>query len=250
MKREYKGFVAGLLVAGVIAGTIGTAGAVVGRTQAALDYNNIKISLNGQTITPKDANGNTVEPFAINGTTYLPVRAVGEALGLDVDWDGATNTALLSGGTEAGIDPVVMDAYIYQLDRLKSISDAAKSTKELAQLIMGSEALASSGWLDINSINSMKKTNADSIDATNDYVDVIEAGIRTGDRMEVVMRLGIKDVRDALADLQIANSYLGTGSMTSDYYSSGLSKARTVSSSMDYGYSQIYAEVQTLIWGD
>ena len=180
MKREYKGFVAGLLVAGVIAGTIGTAGAVVGRTQAALDYNNIKISLNGQTITPKDANGNTVEPFAINGTTYLPVRAVGEALGLDVDWDGATNTALLSGGTEAGIDPVVMDAYIYQLDRLKSISDAAKSTKELAQLIMGSEALASSGWLDINSINSMKKTNADSIDATNDYVDVIEAGIRTG----------------------------------------------------------------------
>ena len=57
MKREYKGFVAGLLVAGVIAGTIGTAGAVVGRTQAALDYNNIKISLNGQTITPKDANG-------------------------------------------------------------------------------------------------------------------------------------------------------------------------------------------------
>ena len=233
MKREYKGFVAGLLVAGVIAGTIGTAGAVVGRTQAALDYNNIKISLNGQTITPKDANGNTVE-----------------ALGLDVDWDGATNTALLSGGTEAGIDPVVMDAYIYQLDRLKSISDAAKSTKELAQLIMGSEALASSGWLDINSINSMKKTNADSIDATNDYVDVIEAGIRTGDRMEEVMRLGIKDVRDALADLQIANSYLGTGSMTSDYYSSGLSKARTVSSSMDYGYSQIYAEVQTLIWGD
>ena len=88
MKREYKGFVAGLLVAGVIAGTIGTAGAVVGRTQAALDYNNIKISLNGQTITPKDANGNTVEPFAISGTTYLPVRAVGEALGLDVDWDG------------------------------------------------------------------------------------------------------------------------------------------------------------------
>ncbi len=67
--------------------------------------------------------------------------------------------------------------------------------------------------------------------------------------MEEVMRLGIKDVRDALADLQIANSYLGTGSMTSDYYSSGLSKARTVSSSMDYGYSQIYAEVQTLIWG-
>ena len=58
------------------------------------------------------------------------------------------------------------------------------------------------------------------------------------------MRLGIKDVQDAL-NLQIANSYLGTGSMTSDYYSSELSKASTVSSSMDYGYSQVYAEVRT-----
>lgn len=106
MKKEIRGFIAGILVAGVVAGSIGTASAVVGRVQANLDYNNIKISLNGQTVTPKDANGNTVEPFAINGTTYLPVRAVGDALGLDVNWDGNTKTVYLEGSTEDDLTPV------------------------------------------------------------------------------------------------------------------------------------------------
>lgn len=129
MKREYKGFVAGLLVAGVIAGTIGTAGAVVGRTQAALDYNNIKISLNGQTITPKDANGNTVEPFAINGTTYLPVRAVGEALGLDVQWNGDTKTVLLKGdAAETDLDAVqLMGFYKILSESFDDLVDVAEA---------------------------------------------------------------------------------------------------------------------------
>ena len=50
-------------------------------------YNNIKLNIDGTEITPKDANGNVVEPFNFNGTVYLPVRAVGEALGKDVSWD-------------------------------------------------------------------------------------------------------------------------------------------------------------------
>lgn len=63
-------------------------------------YTGTKITLNGTTITPKDANGKVVEPFAVNGTTYLPVRAVAGALGLNVDWDQATKTIkLTSDGT-------------------------------------------------------------------------------------------------------------------------------------------------------
>ena len=70
-----------------------------GSKTAELFFCNIKIMMNGQEITPKDANGNTVEPFIIDGTTYLPVRAVSGALGLNVEWDGDTNTVFL---TEAG----------------------------------------------------------------------------------------------------------------------------------------------------
>ncbi|MDR0294671.1 MAG: copper amine oxidase N-terminal domain-containing protein, partial [Prevotellaceae bacterium] len=57
-----------------------------------VSYNNIQLIIDGTKITPKDVNGNIVEPFIYNGTTYLPVRAVGEALGKTVDWDGATQT--------------------------------------------------------------------------------------------------------------------------------------------------------------
>lgn len=66
---------------------------------ATLVYNDIKISLNGNSVTLKDANGNPMEPFSIDGTTYLPVRAVGNALGVGVNWNGSTNTVQLTGAT-------------------------------------------------------------------------------------------------------------------------------------------------------
>lgn len=60
-----------------------------------VDYLDIKLVVDGKEITPKNVDGKVVEPFAYNGTTYLPVRAVGEALGKTVRWDGATNTVHL-----------------------------------------------------------------------------------------------------------------------------------------------------------
>ena len=56
-------------------------------------YDNIKIVVNGKdVIFGKDLSGNKVEPFIYQGITYLPVRAVGEALGQEVKWDGITKT--------------------------------------------------------------------------------------------------------------------------------------------------------------
>lgn len=60
-------------------------------------YNNIKLVVDGVPVTPKDANGATVEPFIVDGTTYLPVRAIGEALGKTVKWDGNTQTVYIGG---------------------------------------------------------------------------------------------------------------------------------------------------------
>ena len=50
-------------------------------------YQDIKLNVNGVRV---DTSNN--EPFIYNGTTYLPVRAVAEALGQNVDWDGNTKT--------------------------------------------------------------------------------------------------------------------------------------------------------------
>lgn len=59
-------------------------------------FNDIKIKINGTEILPKDANGNIIEPFTIEGTTYLPIRAIGEALDMNVEWDATNNTVLLT----------------------------------------------------------------------------------------------------------------------------------------------------------
>ena len=66
-----------------------TAFAAEGTQNIPVTYNNIKIIVDGETVRA-DA-----EPFIYNGTTYLPVRAVGEAVGRTVKWDGNTNTVYL-----------------------------------------------------------------------------------------------------------------------------------------------------------
>lgn len=63
-----------------------TCQAASGVVPANLQYNDIKINLNGNNVVTSS------EPFIINGTTYLPVRALAEALGLNVEWDATTNT--------------------------------------------------------------------------------------------------------------------------------------------------------------
>jgi len=47
----------------------------------------IRIFVEGEHINLRDANGRTIHPLVINNTTYLPVRAIGEAFGRQVNWD-------------------------------------------------------------------------------------------------------------------------------------------------------------------
>ena len=60
-----------------------------------ISYRDVKLEVDGKLITPRDANGNVVEPFLYGGTTYLPVRAVADAMGVDVSWDQETYTVYL-----------------------------------------------------------------------------------------------------------------------------------------------------------
>lgn len=93
MKKNLQG-----LIAGVLIGTIVTGGVVIAANTTTLYdvlMNGIKIVVDGQRLNPTDANGNMVEPFIYNGTTYLPVRAVANAMGKAVYWDGPNYTVYL-----------------------------------------------------------------------------------------------------------------------------------------------------------
>lgn len=93
MKKRLQGLIAGVLLGVMLTG--GVVFAKNGTETIEAFYNNIKIYVDGVKVEPKDANGNTVEPFIYNGTTYLPVRAVGEAIGKNVTWDGTTRSVYL-----------------------------------------------------------------------------------------------------------------------------------------------------------
>lgn len=92
------------LVCGITVG----ASAASGLQEIAAYLNaNITVKLDGEAQTFLDAQGNRVYPITYNGTTYLPVRAVAGLVGLDVDWDQATQTVLL--GKTNGVD--LIDTY-------------------------------------------------------------------------------------------------------------------------------------------
>lgn len=90
LNDKIKGILIGLLIGSIF--TSSTIFAKTGSEWIEALYSNIKIYVDGVKVEPKDANGTAVEPFIYNGTTYLPVRAVGQAIGKQVNWDGATQS--------------------------------------------------------------------------------------------------------------------------------------------------------------
>ena len=94
MKEKMKGFIAGVIVTAITLTGIAVFSTAREQTLTAM-FDNIQIFLSGNYLELTDANDNPVEPFIVDGTTYLPVRAISEALGLNVYWDEETNSIYL-----------------------------------------------------------------------------------------------------------------------------------------------------------
>lgn len=63
----------------------------------------ITVKYNGEAQTMKTATGAVVYPMIDGGTTYLPIRAVSNMLGLEVDWEQATQTVKLTNSAKTVI---------------------------------------------------------------------------------------------------------------------------------------------------
>jgi hypothetical protein len=100
--KTLRAFIAGLVVGIMLLSSV----AVFADTQTIeVFFNNIKISIDGKVIELKDATGNPVQPFIYNGTTNAPIRAIAEALGMEVKLNEITNTLELS--KKAGEEPML-----------------------------------------------------------------------------------------------------------------------------------------------
>ena len=89
MKKEIKGFICGVIATSLIGCVSISATGIWDKIDVL--RNDITVVVNG---TPVAADN-----FLYNDTTYLPMRAIAEALGKDVQYDKNTNTAYIGEGT-------------------------------------------------------------------------------------------------------------------------------------------------------
>ncbi|MDQ0888781.1 hypothetical protein QFZ81_003869 [Paenibacillus sp. V4I9] len=92
--KSMKGFVLGFSCCALL-----TSGIAYAADAVKLDaFFGVKLMQNGIDKTPQE---DDLKPFIANGRTYVPLKAVGDLLGVDVNWDGA-NTAVIIGGKIEG----------------------------------------------------------------------------------------------------------------------------------------------------
>ena len=83
--------------------------------------NSIKLFVDDVLLEPKDVNGNPVDIFVYNGTTYVPIRAVSNALGKPVQYDGSVGEAYI--GKHTGDKPAVWLTDLDWFDRAGYVGD-------------------------------------------------------------------------------------------------------------------------------
>ena len=82
-----KGFVFGLVVALLLTTSVAYANPVTRQI-----FFGVSVNLNGTPLQFADDS----QPFIMEGRTFLPVAALGNALGVEVNWDAATSTVLIT----------------------------------------------------------------------------------------------------------------------------------------------------------
>ncbi len=116
MKLNFKSLAAGCVIGAMAMSVVPAVGYDGVRTIQAV-FKNIKVCVDGVEMTLRDTAGQEVEPFIYNGTTYLPVRAVGEALGKEVSYDGSTSTVYI--GKSGQVNYLGQQVTAYQTDGAK-----------------------------------------------------------------------------------------------------------------------------------
>jgi len=113
-KERVKGFLAGVCSTAVIAASCTAFAATID-----VEMGGIKVFWDGVEKVLTNVKGEKVEPIIYNGTTYVPVRAMANLMGKEVDWDQSTFSVFVGGKPTAATTP------LDKLDRSKINSEGA-----------------------------------------------------------------------------------------------------------------------------
>ena len=171
----WRGFGLGLiLTVAVTALSVSAMAATASRTIQVEE--GVQISLNGATFVPRDAKGNEVSVFLYNGTTYVPLRAVGEAMGMDVSYDSATKTAILVTADKSAVQQGSSTSSYISAERAKEIALADAGVK-------AADAVFLRAQLDWDDSRAEYEVEFYSGNVEYDYdIDAVTGAIRSSDR--------------------------------------------------------------------
>lgn len=71
----------------------------------------IKMKVDNVEWNPTETDGSAIRPITYKGRTYLPVRALGEKLGVTIDWDANTQTVLIGEKEWTPISASIVDTH-------------------------------------------------------------------------------------------------------------------------------------------
>ncbi|WP_338833506.1 hypothetical protein MHLNE_24380 [Moorella humiferrea] len=120
-----KGLLAVFLTLALAVAAGGTAEASVGRKALTVDYNNVKLNVNGTLVNVQPEQ----EPFIVNGVTFVPLRLVAEALNSNVDWQADTSTVVINSKTS----PEVINLKMQLIEKDKEIQSLQQQVAQLQQ---------------------------------------------------------------------------------------------------------------------
>ena len=104
--KHFRAPIVGLLLTGVL---LGAAGAATVQHITADLRPDITVQVDGEKQTLLDKNGDVVYPITYDGTTYLPIRALGNAMDLEVEWNSKTQTVSLYTKTDTKPEDLTLE---------------------------------------------------------------------------------------------------------------------------------------------
>lgn len=141
-KQGMIGFISGILVSVLVAGTV--LPAVAAGTSIWVD-SGVKVYVNDMPIDAGDTHGNP-DAFIYNGTTYVAAAAVSKSLGENVKWDGSTKSVYI--GKHEGSKSYLLNVCPpYESKNFKSDSTYTILGKKYANgFTLGEKGWLTGGW--------------------------------------------------------------------------------------------------------
>lgn len=129
-KEKLKGILIGSVITSMVFALGITSFAASGNKTISVTYDNIKVYVD-DVLSPMQSDGKTVEPFTFQGRTYVPLKAVSESLGSNVDWDDKTNSIYITSANLEGKASYFSDYLFGSYLLLRNANDLQELAKDV-----------------------------------------------------------------------------------------------------------------------